>query len=175
MGEQTKMPGTSEQRESVDAQQGIVQVPNQTRDKDSSREMTALPSPLPPSQVLVGRTREPVAIEEDAYVSSLSAIIQRDFFPDLAKMRLQKDLDAVLLALDFRRAQELNAQLSALSAKGSATAEPAADGTDKNIGMGLSCFAMMRISSCMKQTPTFLWTPSSQDSQVKTMPHSIKL
>lgn len=36
-------------------------------------------------------------LEEDEYVSALGAIIERDFFPDLSKLKSQKAVRAVSL------------------------------------------------------------------------------
>ena len=47
-------------------------------------------------------------MEEDAYLASLNAIIQRDFFPDLPKLKLQVDLLNAAREGDIARIQEIH-------------------------------------------------------------------
>ncbi|KAJ1557354.1 hypothetical protein HK405_000144, partial [Cladochytrium tenue] len=57
---------------------------------------TAPSSSLHPSQVYLAPRPPQQVLDEDAYVGAVSSIIQRDFFPDLARLRTQNDfLDAV--------------------------------------------------------------------------------
>ena len=46
-------------------------------------------------------------MEEDAYLASLNAIIQRDFFPDLPKLKRQVEMFEAARVGDVLRLQEL--------------------------------------------------------------------
>ena len=76
--------------------------------------------PLPPELQPLPPAPPQTEIDEDGYVEGISKIIQRDFFPDLEKLRVQKQLyDAVDLELDDRKAAKLAFQLAQMTETGS--------------------------------------------------------
>ncbi|KAI8924593.1 nuclear protein Es2-domain-containing protein [Entophlyctis helioformis] len=74
-----------------------------------------LPVPLPPP---------PAPLEEDAYLAGISAIIERDFFPSLHRLRLQSDFLDAVQSVDLPRASALGFQLAQLSATAGGNVAP---------------------------------------------------
>ena len=70
-------------------------------------ELEPLPQPMPAKE-----------IEEDEYVAGISKIIQRDFFPDLEKLRVQKKLFDAVDQVDDARAAQLAFQLAKMTESG---------------------------------------------------------
>ncbi|KAH6569047.1 hypothetical protein BASA60_008384 [Batrachochytrium salamandrivorans] len=64
--------------------------------------------PLPPPPVAT-------PLEEDSYIAGVSAIIERDFFPGLSKLRVQNDLLDAVHNADYGHANALRRQLAQLS------------------------------------------------------------
>lgn len=52
------------------------------------------------------------ALEEDNYITALSTIIQRDFFPSLTKMRMQNDFLSAVENVDLVQARKLGKLLA---------------------------------------------------------------
>jgi hypothetical protein len=67
-----------------------------------------------PSTLYLAKPPNPVVLEEDEYIDGVAKIIQRDFFPDLERLKTQKELMQAIDSLDYARAQILQAKLSRL-------------------------------------------------------------
>jgi hypothetical protein len=72
-------------------------LPSRRADDDHLALSKLMPPPPPPPLALVRRKRARAAeLPNEYYAAALDAIIERDFFPDLPRLRLQLDwLDAV--------------------------------------------------------------------------------
>lgn len=60
-------------------------------------------------------TRKPVELEEDEYIQAISEIVERDFFPNLKKMRIQNDLLGAVQNEEFQKAHNLSLELDKMS------------------------------------------------------------
>ncbi|KAJ3146824.1 DiGeorge syndrome critical region protein 14 [Geranomyces michiganensis] len=59
--------------------------------------------------------RPPKVLEEDSYVSALSTIIERDFFPNLTKMKVQNEYLNAVQGGEYSKARALGAEMRRLA------------------------------------------------------------
>ncbi|KAJ3063410.1 DiGeorge syndrome critical region protein 14, partial [Quaeritorhiza haematococci] len=96
----------------------------QTLTKPTNAPATSTSTALIPSQgtpdlatllaPLAKRPHQEVLAEDD-YVEAVSEIIQRDFFPDLKKMRLQNEFLDAVQEVDLEKARAVGAELARMS------------------------------------------------------------
>ncbi|ORY36989.1 hypothetical protein BCR33DRAFT_769927 [Rhizoclosmatium globosum] len=77
-----------------------------------------LPPQAPPSEIL----------EEDAHLSNVSSIIERDFFPNLRRLRTQNEFLSAVEAGDFVRVRQLGEELKTLTSRNSSCMKRAVGG-----------------------------------------------
>ncbi|EDW07463.1 splicing factor ESS-2 homolog [Drosophila mojavensis] len=78
--------------------------------KVQDRELAQFKMPLPSSTD--GRKHKPKILTEERYIEEMSKIIQRDFFPDLERLRAQNDYLDAESRRDFLQMAEIRARYS---------------------------------------------------------------
>ncbi|XP_023171964.2 splicing factor ESS-2 homolog [Drosophila hydei] len=84
--------------------------------KVQDRELAQFKMPLPSSGD--GRKHKPKILTEERYIEEMSKIIQRDFFPDLERLRAQNDYLDAESRRDFLQMAEIRARYSLGRASG---------------------------------------------------------
>ncbi|TPX55107.1 hypothetical protein PhCBS80983_g05608 [Powellomyces hirtus] len=78
--------------------------------ESSSTALTA-----PSHSLKRARPQEPTVLEEDTYVRAVSAIIERDFFPNLQKMKVQNEYLNALQGGEYAKARILGGELQRMA------------------------------------------------------------
>ncbi|KAJ3154045.1 DiGeorge syndrome critical region protein 14 [Geranomyces variabilis] len=108
--------------------------------------------------VSVASRRPPKVLEEDSYVSALSTIIERDFFPNLTKMKVQNEYLNAVHGGDYSKARALDAEIRRM-----ATDEGGGSRAGDIMPAGFD-FATPRSSSSFASATTSISTPPTSGS-----------
>ena len=89
------------------------------QDKDSASKALISTQDLPLYQQYLPAPAPAKILEEDDYVEAMSKIVQRQFFPDLERMKLQSQFMDAVNSGDFVKASQLKVQLEQESSSNS--------------------------------------------------------